>query len=78
MLQSYAGERRHACLFPDIPSRFDILKHYHDGSFAWIESADDLSAAHVRLQQLSAESSAEYVVFDHGTQQIVASNRAVN
>jgi hypothetical protein len=61
-----------------VRSRFDILRHYDDGSFAWVESADDLSAAQARLQQLSAESSAEYVVFDHGTQQIVATNRATN
>jgi hypothetical protein len=57
-------------------SRFDILRHHDDGSFAWVESADDLSAAQVRLHQLCSEFPGEYVVFDQGTEQIVATNRA--
>lgn len=66
-------------LFPGmVRRRFDILRHYDDGSFAWIESTDDLSAAQARLRELSAESSNKYVIFDHGTQQIVATNRATN
>jgi hypothetical protein len=51
---------------------FDILKRNADGSFVWLEAAQDLQAAKARLQQLSAPSPGEYFVFDQRTQQIVA------
>lgn len=51
---------------------FDILKRHDDGSFIWIEAADDIQAARARLNELSASSPGEYFVFDQKTQQIVA------
>ena len=56
---------------------FDILKRHEDGSFIWLEAAQDLSVAQARLLQLSAHAPGEYFVFDQRNQQIVAklSNR---
>jgi hypothetical protein len=59
-------------------SRFDILRHHEDGSFAWVDSAEDLSVAQARLQELSVESPGEYVIFDHTTEKIVATNRSTS
>jgi hypothetical protein len=59
-------------------SRFDILRHHDDGSFAWVESAEDLSEAQARLEELSADSPGEYVIFDHGIEQIVATKHPKN
>jgi hypothetical protein len=57
---------------------FDILKRHDDGSFIWLEAAQDLTVAQTRLQELSAHTPGEYFVFDQRSQQIVAklSNRA--
>lgn len=56
---------------------FDILRRHDDGSFIWLEAAQDLTVAQLRLQQLSEHSPGEYFVFDQRNQQIVAklSNR---
>jgi hypothetical protein len=53
-------------------SQFDILKRHHDGSFIWLEAANDLAVAQSRLQQLSSHTPGHYFVFDQKTQQIVA------
>jgi hypothetical protein len=52
-------------------SAFDILKRNDDGTFMWVESAEDLPTAQARLQELCVESPGEYFVFDQKTQQIV-------
>jgi hypothetical protein len=51
---------------------FDILKRHENGSFTWLESAQDLEAAEARMRELSVESPGEYFIFDQMTQQIVA------
>jgi hypothetical protein len=53
-------------------SAFDILKRDNDGSFIWVEAAQDLPTAQARLQELSIHAPGEYFVFDQKTQQIVA------
>ena len=50
----------------------DILKRTEDGSFVWMEAANDLSLAKTRLQQLVDNDPGEYFVFDQRSQQIVA------
>lgn len=53
-------------------SPFDILKRHDDGSFLWIEAAQNLELAQARLRELCARAPGEYFVFDQKTQQIVA------
>jgi hypothetical protein len=53
-------------------SPFDILRRHDDGSFIWIEAAQDLNAAQARLRELCASAPGEYFVFDQKSQQIVA------
>jgi hypothetical protein len=53
-------------------SPFDILKRHDDGSFIWLEAAQDLQAAQARLQELGAKAPGDYFVFDQKSQQIIA------
>ena len=53
-------------------SQFDILKRHHDGSFIWLEDANNLAVAQARLQELSNHTPGHYFVFDQKSQQIVA------
>ncbi len=53
-------------------SPFDILKRHQDGSFIWIEAAEDLEFAQARLRDLGARAPGEYFVYDQKSQQIVA------
>ena len=50
----------------------DILKRTEDGSFVWMEAANDLSVAKARLQELVNRTPGEYFIFDQRSQQIVA------
>jgi hypothetical protein len=50
----------------------DILKRTEDGSFVWMEAANDLSLAKARMQQLLDGDPGEYFIFDQRSQQIVA------
>ena len=58
----------------------DILVRQNDGSYIWLEAANDVEAAKARLQELSAKYPGEYVIFDQRTQQVVANagRRAAN
>ena len=49
----------------------DILRRERDGSFMWVEAAQDLPTAHARLEALIATTPGEYFVFDQRTQEIV-------
>ena len=51
---------------------FDILRRHDDGSFIWLEAAEELTVAQLRLQELSANAPGEYFIFDQRSQQIVA------
>jgi hypothetical protein len=55
-----------------MPAQFDILKRNNDGSFSWLEAAEDLDNAKARLLELAASACGEYFVFDQASQQIVA------
>jgi len=50
---------------------FDILKKERDGAFVWVEAADDIATAKARLQQLSAESAEEFVIFREIDQRVI-------
>ena len=50
----------------------DILKKQNDGSFVWIEAANDLRMAEERISHLACVDPGEYFVFDQRSQQIVA------
>ena len=54
----------------------DILMRHNDGSYVWLEAAHDLESAKARLRELSAQHPAEYFVFDHRAQKVVADTSA--
>ena len=81
-LKSFKGKRR---LVADVhplvsveehrkmPSpQLDILRRERDGSFIWMEAAQDLEGAKARLEELVAATPGEYFVFDQRCQEIVA------
>jgi hypothetical protein len=54
---------------------FDILKKDRNGSFLWVEEVNDLETARLRLQQLSAQSPDEFIIFRHMDLRVVATSR---
>jgi hypothetical protein len=54
---------------------FDILKKDPAGTFLWIEAVNDIHTAKARLQELSAPSTDEFVVFRNIDLRIVATSR---
>ena len=53
-------------------AQFDILRRHEDGSFLWLETAQQIEIARARLEALYAQSPGNYFVFDQKSQQIVA------
>lgn len=53
-------------------NNFDIIKVLTDDTLAWVEAADELSAARVRVWELLADSPGEYIVFNQETKTLVA------
>lgn len=51
---------------------FDIMKVLSDDRLAWVEAADELSAARLRICELLADSPGEYIVFNQETKQLVS------
>ena len=51
---------------------FDIIKVLADDSLAWVEAAEELSAARIRVWELLADSPGEYIVFNQQTKTLVA------
>ena len=51
---------------------FDIMKVLSDDSLAWLEAAEELSAARLRVWELLADSPGEYIVFNQETKTLVA------
>ena len=51
---------------------FDIIKVLSDERLAWVEAANDLSAARTRICELLAGSPGEYLVFNQETRQLVS------
>jgi hypothetical protein len=51
---------------------FDIIKVLSDDSLAWVEAAEELSAARLRVWELLADSPGEYIVFNQQTKTLVA------
>lgn len=51
---------------------FDIMKVLADDTLAWVEAAEELSAARVRVWELLADSPGEYIVFNQETKTLVA------
>lgn len=51
---------------------FDIIKVLSDDSLAWLEAAEELSAARLRVWELLADSPGEYIVFNQETKTLVA------
>ena len=50
---------------------YDILKKDVLGNPIWVESAEDLRKASVRIEELTFHSPGEYIVFNQQTSQIV-------
>jgi hypothetical protein len=55
-----------------VENPFDIIKVLTDDSLAWLEAAQELSAARVRVWELLADSPGEYIVFNQETKTLVA------
>jgi hypothetical protein len=51
---------------------FDIIKVLNDDTLAWVEAADELSTARIRVWELLAHSPGEYIVFNQDTKTLVA------
>lgn len=51
---------------------FDIIKVLSDDRLAWLEAAEELSAARLRVWELLADSPGEYIVFNQQTKTLVA------
>jgi hypothetical protein len=52
-------------------SSLDLFRRNEDGEFIWLEAGEDLKAAKLRLQELSACTPGEYLLFDRATAQII-------
>jgi len=52
-------------------SSLDLFRRNKDGNFIWLEAGEDVKAAKLRLQELSANAPGEYLLFDRSTAQIV-------
>jgi hypothetical protein len=55
-----------------VENSFDIMKVLSDDSLAWLEAAEELSAARIRVWELLADSPGEYIVFNQETKTLVA------
>jgi hypothetical protein len=55
-----------------VENSFDIMKVLADDTLAWMEAAEELSAARVRVWELLADSPGEYIVFNQETKTLVA------
>src|SRR6202043_1249515 len=55
-----------------VENPFDIMKVLNDDRLAWVEAANELSAARLRICELLADSPGEYIVFNQETKQLVS------
>jgi hypothetical protein len=56
----------------NLENAFDIMKVRSDDSLAWLEAAEELSAARMRVRELLADSPGEYIIFNQETKTLVA------
>jgi hypothetical protein len=55
-----------------VENTFDIMKVLSDDRLAWLEAAEELSAARMRVWELLADSPGEYIIFNQETKTLVA------
>ena len=55
-----------------VENPFDIMKVLNDDRLTWVEAANELSAARLRICELLADSPGEYIVFNQETKQLVS------
>jgi hypothetical protein len=55
-----------------VKNSFDIMRVLSDDSLAWLEAAEELSVARIRVWELLADSPGEYIVFNQETKTLVA------
>jgi hypothetical protein len=55
-----------------VENPFDIIRVLADDSLAWVEAAEELSAARLRVCELLADYPGEYIVFNQETKTLVA------
>jgi hypothetical protein len=60
------------CSVENLENTFDIMKVLSDDSLAWLEAAEELSAARIRVWELLADSPGEYIIFNQETKTLVA------
>ena len=56
----------------NLENPFDIMKVLSDDSLAWLEAAEELSAARIRVRELLVDSPGEYIIFNQETKTLVA------
>ncbi len=56
---------------------FDILKKDREGTFQWLETANDIETAKARVVKLSSESPDEFVIFRAIDLQVVGTFQAM-
>lgn len=56
----------------NLENSFDIMKVLSDDSLAWLEAAEELGAARIRVRELLADSPGEYIIFNQETKTLVA------
>ena len=56
----------------NLENSFDIMKVLSDDNLAWLEAAEELSAARIRVRELLADSPGEYIIFNQETKTLVA------
>jgi hypothetical protein len=55
-----------------VEKNFDIIKVLANDDLAWVETAEELSAARLRVWQLLVDSPGEYIVFNQLSKTLVA------
>ena len=53
-------------------ARYDIFRKFDDGSVLWLEAAEDLERAQVRMEELAQKSPGDYFVFDQNIRIVAA------
>jgi len=56
---------------------FDILKKDREGTFQWLETANDIETAKARVMKFSSESQDEFVIFREIDLQVIGTFRAM-
>ena len=57
-----------------MPSKYDIFKKDSGGVPVWVEAAQNLERARLRIKELNAQRPGEYMIFCHVTRELVSAS----